>query len=262
MGLVRQYCGISVIMFFFLASFVEADLLDGLVMYLPFDAGQGDVAADLSGNGHNGDLKGTEWVAGKFGKALTFNGADSFVEVPFSDDFVVTEAITIGVWVTANVPFVPDWHCIINARKSTYGPFLLQTGGASKAEVGLYLQGAWTWLRTGNSLEPGVFHHVVGTYDLENGLHLYFDGVLDDGEGSAGAKAGEIDAVPDEGVVIGHNYSMADRWWDGEIDEVVIYNRALSADEVAELFADSLSSTMAVEPEDKLAATWGRIKCR
>jgi hypothetical protein len=186
----------------------------------------------------------------------------TLVEVPFTDDFLITEAITLGAWVMANVPFNPEWRGIINARKSMYGPFLLQTGGAAKAEIGVHLLGAWTWLRTGDSLEKGVFHHVVGTYDLENGLHIYFDGKLNDGEGSAGVKTGKIDETPDEAIVIGHNYSHAGRWWDGVIDEVVIYNRALSADEVAELFASSLSELMAVEPEDKLAATWGRMKSR
>lgn len=180
------------VILFLLASFVEADLQDGLVLYFPFDAGQGDVVTDLSGNGHDGSIEGAEWVEGKSGKALSFNGSDSFVEVPFTDDFVITEAITLGAWVTANVPFNPEWRGVINARKSTYGPFLLQTGGAAKAEIGLYLLGAWTWLRTGNSLEKGVFHHVVGTYDLEDGLHIYFDGELNDGEGSVGAKPGEI----------------------------------------------------------------------
>lgn len=260
MNSIQKYCGLSVFMLFFLSSFVEADLQDGLVMCLPFDEGQGDVVADMSGNGHDGSIEKAEWVEGKFGKALSFNGSDSFVEIPFADDFVITEAITLGAWVAANVPFAPEWRGIINARKSTYGPFLLHTGGAAKAEIGLYLQGAWTWLRTASSLEKGVFHHVVGTYDLEDGLHIYFDGELNDGEGSAGAKPGEIDETPDEGVVIGHNYNNAGRWWDGVIDEVVIYNRALSAEEIAELSTIPLSDLMAVEPGDKLAATWGRIK--
>jgi len=254
----QKYCSISIIMLFLLLSFVNAELQDGLVLYLPFDAGQGDVASDLSGNNHDGSIKGAEWVNGKFGNALSFNGTDSFVEVPFADDFIITEAITLGAWVTANVPFNPQWRGIINARKTTYGPFLLQTGGDSKAEVGLYLQGAWTWLRTTSSLEPGVFHHVVGTYDQDNGLHIYFDGKLDDGDGSAGAKAGAIDETPNEGIVIGHNYGLAGRFWDGDIDEVVIYNRALSADEVAELFVNPPSA--AVEPQNKLASTWAWLK--
>ena len=236
-----------------------ANLEDGLVLYLPFDAGQGKVASDLSENKFSGSIEEGEWVDGKFGKALNFNGKDSFVEVPFSDVFNITEAITLGAWVIANVPFNPEWRCIINARKTTHGPFLLQTGGAAKAEIGLYLGGAWTWLRTSSSLEPKVFHHVVGTYDQKNGLHIYFDSELDDGEGSAGAKAGEIDETPDEGVVIGHYYNFAGRWWDGVIDDVVIYNRALSEDEVEKLFlAPPVSAS--VRSMGKVATTWGYLK--
>lgn len=243
----------------FIAVSVQAGLQDGLVLYLPFDEGQGKEVNDLSGRKHNGKIEKAEWCNGKFGKALKFNGTDSFVEVPFSDDLNITEGITLGAWVTANVPFSPEWRGIINARKSTYGPYLLQTGGAAKAEIGLYLLGAWTWLRTASSLEPEVFHHVVGIYDLKNGLHIYFDGKPDDGAGSPGVKPGAIDANPNEGIVIGHNYGLAGRWWDGIIDEVVIYNRALSEEEIAQLFKSPPVSA-AVEPRGKLAITWGQVK--
>ncbi len=256
-----KYFVITVIMFAFAISFVYADLKNGLVLYLSFDEGQGDVAKDLSGKGHDGDIQKAKWADGKFGKALSFNGVDSFVEIPFSDDFIITDAITLAAWVTANVPFNPEWRGVINARKSNYGPFLMQTGGASKAEVGFWLGGAWIWLRSSASLEPKVFHQVVGVYDLTNGLHIYFDGELNDGEGSAGAKPAKIDENPEEGVVVGHNYGLAGRFWDGIIDEVAIYNRALSADEVAQLFiAPPVSS--AVESSGKLAVTWGKMKNR
>jgi len=256
---IKKHFIINVAMFFLLVSFAGADLKDGLVLYLPFDEGRGQIANDLSGKKHNGSIEKAEWAEGKFGRALKFNGVDSFVEIPFADDFIITDAITLGAWVTANVPFSPEWRGIINARKSTYGPFLLHTGGAAKAEIGLYFQGAWTYLRTADSLEPKVFHHVAGTYDQVNGLHIYFDGKLNDGAGSAGAKPGKIDEAPEEGVVVGHNYGLAGRWWDGIIDEVVIYNRVLSEDEIAELFKAPPVS-IAVEPGDKLAITWGEAK--
>jgi len=91
MNSARKCLGISVAMFFLLIPLAGADLQDGLVMYLPFDAGQGDVAVDLSGNGHDGSIEGAKWVEGKFGKALSFNGTDTFVEVPFADDFVTSQ---------------------------------------------------------------------------------------------------------------------------------------------------------------------------
>lgn len=241
MNLSRCCLGIFLLVFLFAASIVEASLTDGLVLYLPFDEGQGEVAGDLSGNGHDGTLEGPEWTEGEFGNALSFDGVETFVEVPFSDDFVITEGITLGAWVAANVPFSPEWKGIINAQLSTYGPFLLQTGGDSKAEIGLYFGGAWTWLRSDQSLEEGVFHHVVGVYDQDEGLHIYFDGELDDGEGAFDAILGPIDEPPGESIAIGHNYGYEGRFWDGEIDEVVVYNRAMSADEVAELFMKGIA---------------------
>jgi hypothetical protein len=56
MNSVQKYSGISVVMLFLLTAFAQADLMDGLVLYLPFDEGQGDVVADLSGNSHDGDI--------------------------------------------------------------------------------------------------------------------------------------------------------------------------------------------------------------
>lgn len=240
----------------------KADLSDGLVLYLPFDEGSGKVAKDVSGNNHNGVINGAAWTEGKFGNALEFNGADNFVNVPFDDDFVITEAITLGAWVTANVPFPLNWKGIINARSSTYGPYLLQTGASPAAplgEMGLYLAGAWTWAQTLSPLDQD-FHHLVGTYNPDESYTMYFDGEQNDGPNSGAANA-TIDQDPgEEGVVIGHNYGYADRWWDGIIDEVIIYNRVLTADEVTQLFQESLSTTLAVGSAGNLSTTWGKIK--
>jgi len=53
----------------------------GLLLYLPFDEGSGKVAKDISGNGNDGQIIDAEWVNGKFGKALSFNGKTAYVEV-------------------------------------------------------------------------------------------------------------------------------------------------------------------------------------
>lgn len=257
----RKYLVFSIALFLLLTSFVKADLKDGLVLYLPFDEGKGDVTADLSGNHHDGKIEGAEWVEGKLGKALSFNGKDSFVKVPFSEDFIITDAITLGAWVRANVPFDPIWREVINACNSLYGPYLLTTGAGSLEEFGLTLSGSWNWLQSNKPLEP-VFHHIVGTYDGDK-MHVYFDGELDDGEGDLPSEGGEIDEPPEEGIFIGHDYAGeldGPNWWDGIIDEVVIYNRALSEDEVAELYATPLSEVMNVRQEATLVTTWAKLK--
>lgn len=66
-----------------------------------FDEGKGTVAEDLSGNELNGTLEGKlNWVNGKFGKALEFNGTDAFIEIPAHEN--PREQITISIWVKSN----------------------------------------------------------------------------------------------------------------------------------------------------------------
>jgi hypothetical protein len=248
---------IGIVMLFLLSSLAQASLQDGLVLYLPFDEGQGTVAKDLSGKGHDGVIKGAEWVNGQLGSALKFSSDDTFVTVPFAADFKITDGITLSAWVTSNSA---GFRGIINAQLSTYGPFLLQQGNAGMGELGLFVAGAWLCSQTKGLLEKDTFHHLVATYDKNVGEHFYFDGVIDEALNQAPAGAGLIDVAADEaGIGIGHNYGFAGRFFDGVIDEVVIYNRGLSAAEVTALFNAS-PVVSAVKPNGKLATAWGDIK--
>jgi hypothetical protein len=248
---------IGIAMLFLLASLAQASLQDGLVLYLSFDEGQGTVAKDLSGKGHDGAITKAEWTDGQLGNALKFSSDDTFVTVPFADDFKITEGITLGAWVTSNSV---GFRGIINAQKSTYGTFLLQQGSTGIGELGLFIGGAWLCSQTGGKLEKDVFHHIVATYDQNVGEHFYFDGKIDEALNQAPKGAGLIDVAKDEsGIGIGHNYGFAGRFFDGVIDEVVIYNRALSATEVTSLFNAS-PVVSAVKPNGKLATAWGDIK--
>ena len=60
---------------------VSADFSDGLILHHAYDEGEGSLAADLSGNGHDGEISNPEWVDGKFGKALKFGGEDDEVRL-------------------------------------------------------------------------------------------------------------------------------------------------------------------------------------
>lgn len=251
---------LSLILLVLLVPFARADLMDGLVLYMPFDEGNGDTTKDLSPNGFVGDITDPEWGDGKFGGALIFDGTERFVEVGFDDSFDIKEGITMGAWVTANLPFSPEWKIILNAKKSSQGPWGLQSRSVGNLEAFYDVAGVRVWTSSISAMEPDVFHHVAATYDSEDGFSVYFDGVLEPGGASSGnlGTRGELDTPPDEGIVIGHNYGTADRYWDGAIDEVVIYNRALSEEEMAEL-AEAPPS-QAVDPRAKLSATWGQIK--
>ena len=69
---------------------------EGMVVYLPFDEGMGDIAKDISGNGHDGKIVNAEWTEGKLDKALNFNGQDAYVEIKYSDDFNIQDGITLA----------------------------------------------------------------------------------------------------------------------------------------------------------------------
>ncbi len=77
-------------------------LKENQVLYLPFDEGKGSVVEDRSEKGNNGVIHGgAKWVDGKFGKALEFNGTDSFVEIQDDDSLNPADGLTVAAWVKA-----------------------------------------------------------------------------------------------------------------------------------------------------------------
>ena len=134
-----KYCVLSLMVLFVFISFVKADLWDGLVLYLPFDEGEGVVANDSSANQFTGNLNGDpEWVVGKFGNALSFDGDGDYVKVDYDAAFDIKEGITVSLWLTGNVPWPdPMWRRAISPCESgtdclapwgpNPGPWYMQT---------------------------------------------------------------------------------------------------------------------------------------
>lgn len=255
-----KFFGIGVALVLISSVFLAKAQTEGLILYLPFDEGSGDVAKDISGHGNDGEIIGAEWVQGKDGGALGFNGADAYVEVPYDDMFNLTEAFTLAAWVKpAQAPFAGEqWRGIINGQKSNHGPYLLQMSAAN-GEIGAWLNGAWQWQVTSAVLDTKDFWHLVGTYDVDEGFKNYVNGELD----SEKVVGGTVNENVDEGVVIGHNYSFANRWFEGIIDEAVIFNRALTDDEVVDLYKGTIKTQYAaVSPVGRLTTTWAHVKAR
>jgi len=233
--------------------------VDGLILYLPFDEGAGDVVKDLSGHGNDGEIMGADWAVGSDGSGLEFNGADAYVEVPYDEMFSLTESFTLAAWVKpAQSPFTGEqWRGIVNGQKTNHGPYLLQMS-ASNGEIGAWLAGNWVWQVTTAVLDTESFWHLVGTYDVDEGFKNYVNGEFDSQNATAGTEV--IENV-DEGVVIGHNYSFANRWFEGVIDEVAIFNRALELEEVETLYNGGVKEAVsAVDPSVALTTTWAKVK--
>ena len=246
---------VGIILVFISVSFAQAQT-EGLILYLPFDEASGIIARDMSGYGNDGEILGARRVQGKNGSGLAFNGVSSYVEVPYDKMFNLIEAVTLAAWVKPAQ--LKKWRCIINGRKSEFGPYLLQMRG-DKGEIGVMIDNGclWTWAGTITALDTKNFWHLVGTYDTAKGFNLHVNGKSE----FQSTHRGPIDTNVDEGITIGHNYGMGGRWFEGIIDEVAIFNRALTDDEVMDLYEGRIKVQFAaVSPTDNLTTTWACIK--
>lgn len=209
----------------------------GLIAHWSFNDGSGTQAGDFSGNGNTGTISGASWIDGKLGKALDFDGVNDYVNVSNSSSLNITSAITISMWVRHDSSTYKTWETLIAKGDSAYRLHLC--GGAGSCLVGATLN-AFTFGLTGPSgtddlgttIVPNVgqWYHVVGTYD-GSVQRIYVDGI----ERATQSRSGSI-STNSLALGIAENTQTAGRWWDGPIDEVRIYNRALSADEVATIY--------------------------
>lgn len=239
-----------------------ANALDkkGLVMYLPMDEGSGTVAQDASGNGNAGELMGnSEWVEGQYGQAVHINQAsDEWVEVPHSDSLDITGEITLELWV--KVVSIVD-HCAFISKATTdqTGSYILHAsndnGFYTTLVIFIGVQGPWPPPAIGNAT-IGEWHHFAGSYDGAE-LRIHIDGELISNANRA--TGGDIDSS-ESTVVIGRD-NRASYWtsrlMDCLVDEVRIWNRVLSQEEIQEAMQGAL---LPVNSQDLLTTMWGLVK--
>jgi hypothetical protein len=208
----------------------------GLVAYWPFDEGFGTAAADASGNGHHGTLvNGPQWTGDP---ALSFDGVDDHVDVGFFD--VTGEALTLAAWIrSADLGNCSSSDCRILSKATSTAEadhwFMLSTidsGGSAVLRFRLKTGGTTTTLiASGGALPENAWVHAAAVYDGA-AMELFLDGVPVGSTSKTGSLAGD----PGVGVWIGGNPPDGSaKPWNGRIDEVRIYDRALTAAEILAL---------------------------
>ena len=238
---------------------------DGLIGYWSFDKDtvKGNTVEDLWGDQDAEMIGKIQIVQGKFGEAVQLGGGAG-ARVQMTDDIkkakLPTEGMTVELWawdeqfiewggyivaVQDNGAFEKGW--LLGTRWKAFS-FALSSDGADDGD------GLLTYLNSVNTYDVNEWHHVVGTYDGEE-MKIYIDGKL---EGTSGVQSGPIN-YPDRvffsiGAYKDDNEDFVHK---GMLDEVRLYDRALSEEEVSNnLKADRL----AVEPAGKLSLTWSQIK--
>ncbi|MCL5279595.1 MAG: PA14 domain-containing protein [Planctomycetes bacterium] len=210
-----------------------------LVGYWSLDNIQGTLVPDLSGSGNDGAIKGApQQIAGPFGKALQFGGVEDCVDCGNAASLDLTAQVTLACWVKTTDAGDPTGGEMggQNHYISKHNSYQI------KHRTNLLIFAVWdsgapyaTRISIDRSFN-NEWHHVVGTYDGKV-LKTYVDGRM---QGEA-AHAGDIDHI-NLNVNIGKNPNQNDQNMKGGIDEVQIYNRALTAAQVLEVFAGGVAS--------------------
>jgi hypothetical protein len=200
-----------------LAAPPAADAADP-VLALSFDEGIGTTASDASGLANHGTVDGASWVAGHTGGALSFDGVDDLVSVAHDASLDIGTSGTVEAWVR---PDVAAEDKPVLAKGDLFGLYADYMGGVS----------AWSdidWFTTPYDLPVGEWSHVAGTFD-DNGATIYVDGQVVAHDHYLGRWHARSVGDP---LWIG-----ATQWWyeffEGRIDDVRVYDSALTATEVA-----------------------------
>ncbi len=198
----------------------------GLAGWWRFDEGVLSAASDSSGNNNHGTLYGALWTAGKIGKALQFNGVDSYVQVPDSNALEWMPQLTVEAWVyyqggESGARIVDKW-------KTGGGLYQLYKFGTTD-NIGGFIGGTTTLMSdtdTGVAYTSNAWQHIAMVYNgsattwYKNGNPIYTRPGL---TGSIGTST--------DPLYIGGRSSTSGNL-NGMIDEVKIYNRSLSAQEI------------------------------
>ena len=240
----------------------SAQILDpDLVLYFDYEDFDGDTVLEKSGRGYDGAINGdvTQSDDGKFGKAAHF-ASGSFLDLDGPNvkaEDIPTEGMSLLAWI--NVEAVSDM-AIFNARAAD-NTWLVHPEARG--------DGNYRWLNRspGNTIfdirggenKANEWRHYAGTFSRAEGLAvLYING----------EKVGEEAArVPtpiagdwDQGARVGYNIDN-NRPFTGLMDDLNLWKRGLSAEEVKNIMNNGLGATLtAVEAQGKLATTWGRLK--
>ena len=233
-----------------------AEINQGLVLYLPFE--EVGNPADHSDNPAKPKKDGKlERVNGKFGKALKFNGEGAnVVEVPSVAKLAGMKALTIAAWIKPNGIKGADGMSVASKRIGHQNGdcYNLFTWTDQKMHARVNSKGQ---IVSNTILKDGEWYHVAFTFEGGSKIKLYLNGgeevsiahpdkaVLNDNKSPL--WIGELNA--------GRNFA-----WNGILDDVAMWNRALSEKDIQSVMNKGLQLLLAVDPINKLAVTWAEFK--
>lgn len=195
-----------------------------LKLWMPFEEGSGTSTRDLSGNGNNGTLNGGAlFTPAKFDNALYFDGVNDYVDCGNGTSLQLTTG-TVMAWI--KTPNAGSNYRGIVVKQMAYGMFLYGN------IFGIYDWGIATFRTTNTNLADNKWHYVAFSFQsgISNGTKLYIDGNW---------KIDTTMTISDQTVqlFIGKGIPTTGQEFSGLIDEVAVFSRALSPQEISQYYS-------------------------
>ena len=226
--------------------------LSGLVGHWNFDAGSGTTAVDSSGNGYTATLyNGVTWVPGEIGDAISANTTNQYAGTT-SINLSATSAVTVALWVnrtytsggtngTTLFEFSSNFNNYNNAF--AFFPDEAPDCGVTAMEIGIDGNSGYN-IKCYSQPTSGVWHHLAVVYDMTqaaaNEVTLYIDGVLQTAlkQTYSSNNTGKFGTYP----LYLFSRAGTTSFSGGEMDDLQLYNRALAASEVQQIYSGAAAS--------------------
>jgi len=255
----RQLAQLSLlvlVMCFLIVINIQAtgDITEGLIGYWPLDGN----AKDMSGNDYHGELtKGVKWEAkGRVNGAASFDGAGSHIKVAHGKLKPVVLDFTVVTWIHGYK--AQDWAAFVAARGNGGQAYWMGYHGATDTLTYVYNNNsAQTWDWKGSIKIPKDTWALVAMAIEKSKATAYIYTAATKKLEMAENKIEHTEQAP-LNFVFGKDDCCGSRFYKGLLDEVMMFDRSLSKDEILHLATSGLRTN--VEAKNKLTTSWGQIK--
>jgi hypothetical protein len=198
---------------------------------------------DYSTFSNNGTVTSATWNAtgGWNGTgAYAFDGSNDCIFIPHHSELNITSAISVSAWI--KIAGFSGYPAIVN--KNYDSSYYIQLGD-NNGDVEFGIDYPEIYTRVTNVLTTGAWYHIVGTYDANGGtnnLKIYINGTVVNQTTATGTAVGNS-----ANLAIGANSWCTGDYFNGTIDDVRIYNRTLSAQEILAIYNNQTNKIVSQE---------------
>jgi len=254
---------ISLLLIIGSVSYSYGAITDGLVAYYPFNGN----ANDESGNGNNGTVNGAALTTDRFGNAnsaYSFEGVNDYIEVGDSNSLDLSSQFTLSVWINQKGNSTTGYRIVDKTTAGKNDGYNFDTYGSAECNASdkghrMRLTGGIKNSCANTDYSLNEWHHLAVTFS--NGTATYWLDGSNDGSGNHGANITVNNLTLRIGAPhIGCNGSCGlYEYFYGMIDDIRIYNRALSESEIQELYQEGSNAITLTPPSNTTVSKGGRL---